>query len=106
MFAWGLFAELGKFSPEHRNYFLHGEGNFENINPCDNYKVGVCFLIKKLYSFPHPNTASGLQLLYFRYTAVGGTVFSPILFYWYSWLDKVYPGVQLKTVLKKVREGF
>jgi len=37
-----------------------------------------------------------------RFTVMGGGVISPILHFWYKWLDKKYPGALWKTVTKKV----
>jgi len=37
-----------------------------------------------------------------RYSALGGLVFSPAMFYWYRWLDKILPGQAKATLIKKV----
>ncbi len=33
---------------------------------------------------------------------IGGCVFSPVLYAWYKWLDKAFPGNSGKVVMKKV----
>ena len=38
----------------------------------------------------------------FRYTVLGGAVFSPTLHFWYRWLDRCLPGTAVTTVVKKV----
>ena len=38
----------------------------------------------------------------FRYTVLGGAVFSPTLHFWYRWLDRVMPGTTVTTVVKKL----
>ena len=43
------------------------------------------------------NTAS-----IFHYTVLGGAVFSPILHFWYKWLDRRLPGTVMTIVAKKV----
>ena len=37
-----------------------------------------------------------------RYVVLGAAVFSPVLTYWYRWLDRVLPGTTAKVVMQKV----
>ncbi len=37
-----------------------------------------------------------------HYVIIGGCVFSPVLYAWYKWLDKAFPGNSGKVVMKKV----
>ena len=42
----------------------------------------------------------------FRYTVLGGGVFSPVLYFWYKWLDTRFPGAHTATVVKKVGDFY
>jgi hypothetical protein len=41
-----------------------------------------------------------------HYVVIGGCVFSPVLYSWYKWLDKAFPGTTSRVVMKKASQKF